>query len=362
MIEPLQRLLNDYLPEPWMRALALLGLAVVVGWAARLLLTTVIGRLTLRTGTDLDDKVVKILARPVFVTAVLIGVCLAAEMLGLSAETDLFVLRATQAAALLIWIGAAFAVSRPVLDGLAGLANRVQWIQSRTVPLIDNFGRVLLFILAVYLMLCIWDLDVTPWIASAGVGGLAFGFAAKDSLANLFGGLSIIVDAPYSLGDFIVLETGERGEVTKIGLRSTRMLTRDDIEITVPNAQIAAAKILNEAGGRSPKSRIRVKVGVAYGSDVQQVKDVLLQAAEEVGFSLFEPEPRVRFRELGESSLNFELLVWIEIPELRGRCIDELLTEIYNRFNAAGIQIPFPQRQLHFPQPLQTEASSSQTV
>ncbi|MEC7584160.1 MAG: mechanosensitive ion channel family protein [Planctomycetota bacterium] len=272
---------------------------------------------------------------------------------GHQSQVVLFTLRATQTVALLVWVGTAFAVTRPILQGLAGLADRVTWIQSRTVPLLDNFGRVVLFLLAIYMLLVIWEWDVTPWIASAGVVGLAFGFAAKDSLANLFGGLSIIIDTPYSIGDYIVLESGERGAVTKIGLRSTRLLTRDDIEITVPNAQIAAAKIINEAGGHTEKSRVRVKVGVAYGSEVQEVKDILMQASDAVEYALADPEPRVRLRELGDSSLNFELLAWIEKPELRGRCVDALLTEIYNRLNAAGVGIPFPQREVHLVQPAQ---------
>ena len=366
-MEWLQNLLNTELSEPWTRALAVLALAGGAGYLTRWLMTTVVARLTRRTGTDIDDKVVRILASPIFTSALLVGIYYAVKLLESDPEADpetksqilTFTLRATQTVALLVWVAAAFSVSRPILQGLADLADHVKWLQSRTVPLLDNFGRVLLFILAVYMLLRIWEWDVTPWIASAGVVGLAFGFAAKDSLANLFGGLSIIIDTPYSLGDFIVLESGERGAVTKIGVRSTRLLTRDDIEITVPNAQIAAAKIVNEAGGHTEKSRVRVKVGVAYGSDIQEVKDILMTAAETVDFSLSEPEPRVRFRELGDSSLNFELLVWIEMPELRGRCVDALLTEIYNRFNEAGVGIPFPQRQVHLVQPLNVQTDSS---
>ena len=358
-METLQNLLNAQLPMPWMRALAVLGLAVLVGGVAKLVMSNVLTRLTQRTGTDVDDKVLKILASPVFTSVVLIGVYYAVELLDTDRSTLLFTRRTVETVALFVWVGAAFAVTRPILEGLAGLADRVTWIQSRTVPLLDNFGRVMLFLLAVYMLLRIWEWDVTPWVASAGVVGLAFGFAAKDSLANIFGGLSIIIDTPYKIGDFIVLETGERGAVTKIGLRSTRVLTRDDVEITVPNAQIAAAKIVNEAGGYTEKSRIRVKVGVAYGSDIQQVRDILLAAAAVGKFALPEPEPRVRFRELGDSSLNFELLVWIELPELRGQCVDSLLTEIYNRLNAAGVEIPFPQRQLHITQPLIVERESS---
>ena len=360
MIEQWTQFLNEYLPAPWMRALAILASGILVGWIARLVLTRIIARAARRSGTELDDHIIRILERPIFLSAVLMGVYYGVSSLEISIDAQRFVLRLTQTVALLLWLGAAFRACRPLLDSLARLADRVEWIQSRTVPLIENFGRVILFVLGVYVLLRVWDLDVAPWLASAGIMGIALGFAAKDSLANLFGGLFIIVDAPYQLGDYINLDTGERGEVTKIGLRSTRILTRDDVEVTVPKAQIGAAKITNEAGGRWEKSRIRVEVGVAYGSDVAEVKNVLVQAAVAVDLAEKDPEPRVRFRELGDSSLNFELLVWIQKPELRGLCIDGLLTEVYNRLREADIQIPFPQRQLHISAPVQVQTLAAE--
>jgi MscS family membrane protein len=225
------------------------------------------------------------------------------------------------------------------------------------VPLFDNLTKILLIGTALYCLLVIWNLDVKPWLASAGIVGIAVGFAAKDSLANLFGGLFIIVDAPYKIGDYINLDGGERGQVTSIGLRSTRLLTRDDVEITLPNAQIANAKIINESGGRWVLSRVTLRVGVAYGSDVDHVREVLLRAARSVPEVLDEPEPRVRFTELGDSALIFRVLCWIRDPVLRGRCVDGLNTAVYKALAAERITIPFPQRELHLHQPPPTDSA-----
>lgn len=351
MIEWWTAFLNENFPEPWLRALALLASGVLVGWAARMALTRGLGRFARRSGSDVDDRLIAIMARPVFVTGVLMGSYYAVVALDVGPAASVFVRRALQTAGLTVWYEAVSRSCRPILDALARLADRVEWIQRRTVPLIDNVSRIVLFGLAIYLLLRIWNLDVAPWLASAGVVGLALGFAAKDSLANLFGGVFIIIDGPYQLGNYIVLESGERGEVTKIGLRSTRILTRDDVEITVPNAQIAGAKVINETGGRWPKSRVRAKVGAAYGSDISHVRRVLLEASAAVEFALSEPEPRVRLRALGDSALEFELLVWIADPALRGRCLDALLTQIYERFADEGISIPFPQREVHLATP-----------
>ena len=154
---------------------------------------------------------------------------------------------------------------------LAARKDHSELIQPRTMPMFEITIKIVLVALAGYLLLLIWGVDPTAWLASAGVIGIAVGFAARDTLANLFSGLFIVADAPYKIGDYIVLDTGERGEVTHLGIRSTRLLTRDDVEVTIPNAIIANAKIINESGGPWEKHRIRLPVGVAYGSDAKQV-------------------------------------------------------------------------------------------
>ena len=200
---------------------------------------------------------------------------------------------------------------------------------------------------------------MTAWLASAGILGIAIGFAAKDTLANLFSGIFILADAPYKIGDFILLDSGERGQVTEIGIRSTRILTRDDIEIIIPNAAIANAKIVNESGGPYSKARVRVNVGVAYGSDIDRVRAVLEDIGRKSEFLVDDPAPRVRFRELGESSLNFQLLGWVAEPVQRGVALDELYTAVYKRFAEENITIPFPQRDVHLYEPANVGSRAS---
>ena len=225
--------------------------------------------------------------------------------------------------------------------------ERFQLIQPQTLPLFYNASMLFIIASAVYFLFLAWKIDPTAWLASAGIIGLALSFAAKDSLANLFAGAFIIADTPYQLGDFIVLGSGERGMVTQIGLRSTRLLTRDDVEITVPNSVMGNSKITNESGGPYEKERIRVPVGVAYGSDVDQVEKLLLDVAKAHPEILEDPEPRVRLRAFGDWSLNFELLCWIKEPVLRGRLRHLLCKKIYKSFMAEGIEIPYPKRDVY---------------
>ena len=131
----------------------------------------------------------------------------------------------------------------------------------------------------------------------------------------------------------------------------------DDVEVIVPNGVMGSAKIVNESGGPHEKFRIRVKVGVAYGTDIDKVIEILDSVARNHDEVCQTPEPRVRFRTFGESGLDFELLAWVEQPVLRGRVVHDLNYKVYQEFNRAGVQIPFPQRDLYIKEMPQISSS-----
>jgi len=326
--------------------LEILLISVGAAFVLLFLLSRVFLRLARRTRTDLDERVLLTLRWPIFLTLIFVGVGFALRRIepplapGLVSFSDS--LWVTLGA--IVWTRAGMRIGDLVLDALARRAGRHKWIEARSLPLFGILHRILFWGGAVYVILLAWHVDITAWLASAGIIGIAVGFAAKDTLANLFAGIFILADAPYKIGDFIILESGERGRVADIGIRSTRLTTRDDIEITIPNAVIANSKIVNETGGPHEKERVRLTIGVAYGSDVGQVRAVLEDAAASSALIAKEPAPRVRLREFGDSSLVFQLLAWIDEPVLRGRALDQLNTAVYERFLAERIEIPFPQR------------------
>ncbi len=335
----------------WVRSIEVVLLAVLAAKIVDLLISRFLLRLTLRTDTDLDDQLVQLMHRPVFVSVILVGLQIAVKILGWSPGVESVLVALIQTGAVFVWTGAGFRLASTILTGLSRLADRVTWLEARTLPLFDNLSKIVVFGVAVYCFLLAWDLDLSAWLASAGIVGIAVGFAAKDTLANLFGGLFLVMDSPYKIGDFINLDSGERGRVIKIGLRSTRLLTRDDVEITLPNAHIASAKVVNESGGPYEKTRVVIQVGVAYGSDVDRVREVLQEAAQSVEHVVRDPAPRVRFVEMGDSALLFRVQGWIDEPVLRGSCIDGLNTAIYKALGRADIEIPFPQRVVHLARP-----------
>ncbi len=331
-------------------AVVLIVIFLVAGLLVDWLITRGLGRWAKRTNTDLDDRAIKLIHRPLFISVVLVGLWLATLQLDLPAPYATLLQRIIKTSALLVWVVFVLRGSSLFLEILSRFEDRVPLIQPRTLSLFNTTIKVLVVGGGLYFLFLTWGIDVGGLLVTGGIAGIAVGFAAKDTLANLFSGFFILADAPYQVGDFIVLDSGERGQVTHVGLRSTRLLTRDDIEITTPNAVIGNAKITNESGGRWEKERIRVKVGVAYGSDVDRVRQVLMEIAESNPSIDHEPEPRVRFRRFGESGLDFELLGWIHEPVLRGRVLDALNTEVYKRFRVEGIEIPYPKRDVYLHQ------------
>ncbi|NND45848.1 MAG: mechanosensitive ion channel family protein [Xanthomonadales bacterium] len=326
--------------------LALVG--YVLGKIFQLVLSLLASRITSRTRTDFDDRLVALLKRPILTTPIILALLLATTLLGMAELPNRITVGVLATILMISWVRFALKATHVLLEVVANSQGKHELIQARTMPMFEIGMRVLLVAIGGYLFLAIWGIDPTAWLASAGVIGIAVGFAARDTLANLFSGLFIVADAPYKIGDFVVLDpTGERGRVTHLGMRSTRLLTLDDVEITIPNAVIANSKIINQSGGPSPKYRIRIPVGVAYGSDVDRTCEVLKAVADDSDWISREPEPRVRMRAFGDSSLDFELLCWVKQPNQRGRVTHELLMEIYRRFEAEGLEIPFPQRDLH---------------
>ncbi len=333
-------------PNIYLQAAAIAAAFIFVGKIADLIITRVMAKLVSHSRTNVDDNLVALLHRPVFISFVLLGLALGTDRIQLPATPEFLTLGILKTIAIVIWYSFFRGLIQILLSALSRRAGNRKLHESM-LQLLSNTFKVAALALAVYFVFLAWNIDVTAWLASAGIVGLALSFAAKDSLSNLFAGVSIIADAPYKTGDFIVLDTGERGMVSHIGLRSTRILTRDDVEITIPNGIIGNAKIINEAGGPSEKHRIRIAIGAAYGSDVDFVIAALAAVAENHEEVCKVPEPRVRFRNFGDSSLEFELLCWIDRPVDRGRMVHELNCAVYKKFQEHDITIPFPQRDIH---------------
>ena len=298
---------------------------------------------------DFDEQLIKYLTLPLKQIVLALFLVIASITLDLPDPAEKNLIRIIISVLIFFWGRAWFRVTHFILDTLSRHERHGKVFHVRTLPLYRMGIKLFLLGGFVWLFMAVWGINATAWLASAGILGIIFGFAARDSLANLISGVSIVGDAPYKIGDYIVLESGERGIVMNLGLRSTRILTRDDIEVSIPNAVIGNSKILNESGGPWVKHRIRLPLGVAYSSDMDHVVEVLKDIAKDNELMLEHPAPRVRLRGFGDNSINMDFMGWIDRPQDRGRTVHLLLMAIIRRFREEGIEIPFPQRDLHFP-------------
>jgi len=343
-LQPVFMLIGEH---PYIKAIVVFALSLAIAKLIAHIAINFIGRLVQRTGNRFDDALINILHVPLFWTVVLMGTLLSITITQLP-ETAISITRSVVFNMLtVIWSIFTVRLLRIITIAMSERAGTHSLVRPQTLPLFNNIFIIIIVALAIYFMFQTWDIDMTAWVASAGIVGIAVGFAAKDTLANLFSGVFILADAPYKIGDYVVLESGERGKVTHIGIRSTRLLTRDDVEVTIPNSIMGNTRIVNESGGPHEKFRIRVQVGVAYGSDIDQIRDILFTIAIDELHVCNDPEPRVRFRAFGNSSLDFELLCWVDNPELRGRVLDRLNCTIYKRFMSEGIEIPYSKHDLY---------------
>ena len=333
--------------NPGLRQLVIIGAAIVIALLIRLLFARVIGFFTRKTVTDIDNRIAAELRKPLITTIILVGVILAYLEFQAPPQVDFFVLGLLKTFIALLWAVASMRVGRILLEVVSERVDKIKWVEPRTLPLFEMILKVVVVGGFLYFVCISWSVPLTSWLASAGVIGIAVGFAAKDTLSNLFSGIFIVADTPYKVGDFVVLDNTIRGEVLEIGMRSTRLLTRDDIEVTVPNAVIANCQIINQTGGPHEKMRVRVKVEAAYGSDIDTVEEVLLGCVAGVENIVSDPSPRVRFRSFGASGLVFELLAWIEKPVFRGRVLHALNGNVYKAFNKAGIEIPYSKQDVY---------------
>jgi len=329
-------------------ALATLATASVVGFLGNRAVRAVCRR----SGMGIEGQLLRSIQRPLWVTVILLGVLTEIQWLMPSPVSDFAIAGAVKTGLAIMW---AVALGR-ILSLFSKRLSQSHPQGSEVFRLTENVGMALVCITGALAVLSIWQVDLTPFLASAGFAGIVVALAAKDTLANFFGGINVFLDRPFRTGDYIVLNSGERGEVVQIGLRSTKMITRDDILVTIPNAVMANSKIVNESAPE-PRVRVRTKVSVSYNSDADQVEELLLKAARENPLVTDEPGPKVRFRAFGESGLEFELLCWIHESKHKGRALHEVNRAILTEFNRAGIDFSVAQLDVYLHQPAQQPES-----
>ena len=207
---------------------------------------------------------------------------------------------------------------------------------------LSHYGFVLVGFLVAMTMS---GIELKNFAILAGAFGIGIGFGLQDIVNNFVSGLILLFERPVKVGDAVIID-GQWGAIVKIGMRSTVVETWDRSELIVPNSHMISEKVLNWTLS-SNVSRITVKVGVKYGTDLEKVVKILNKVGDGHPAVVEDPPPSAIFTEFGDSSINFELRVWVDDIKNRLTLISDLGLAINKEFKKAGVEIPFPQRDLH---------------
>ncbi len=209
------------------------------------------------------------------------------------------------------------------------------------LPLFHKVGKVVFTLISIMWVLHIWEVDITPYLAGVGISGIVLGLALQDSLKNILGGINLMIDKTFLIGDKIKLESGEVGKVHDIGLRTTKIVTYDHEILFVPNGYLANSRVLNFTRP-SPKVRVKVEFTTTYGTSVEKVEKIVLHAIEGISDILKDPKPSVQFYEMGDFALKFRVFFWVHSWEKEGEKKLEAVELVYNTLNKHKIKIPYP--------------------
>ena len=345
----LEEYYNLIISNPFLKSASLIVISVFFAKITDIIFTLIFKKFVDKTETKLDDRILQLLHKPIFYSILFVGFIISVKTATLPDYIEFFFVGGFKTATIFIWLFVTSKILVMSMEWVSRQAKTNSLLQKNTLPLFNNLGKIAIGLFGAYFVFLSWGININGILASAGVLGVVLGLAAKDTVSNFFAGIFLLADAPFKEGDYILLETGERGYVTQMGLRSTRFMTRDDIEITIPNSVIATSKIVNESGGPKEIERVRITMLIAYGSNIDKAKKVLTDIASKNSNVLDNPVPRVRFREFADHGMRLQLLFWIEKPESRGRTVDAINTEIYEEFSRNNILIPYPTMEVLLP-------------
>jgi len=236
-----------------------------------------------------------------------------------------------------------------IIDAWSSHLHRVRRDDSHEeiIPLTKSITNIILSLIAVIFILQTWEVAVGALLASLGVAGLILGFAFKDTLTNIFGGLLLIIDDSFRKGDLIELPDGEIGYVEETNLRSTKLKNFDNEEVLIPNGSLVNMKIKNYAHP-SKSIRIRITVSIAYGSDVDKAESVIMNVINKKKETLRYPKPILFFEKMGDYALELKVMFYIKDYHELFQVKSDSTKEIYSALRKSNITIPFPSRTLYF--------------
>ena len=300
-----------------------------------------------RTKTKIDDVILEAIRTPSIFWCAAVGIVIGIDTVEMPPKYALYLPKALHVLIIISITSAISTISGKLIEAYVERLN----VPLPATGLAQTVLKGLIYATGIIIALSAINISIAPLVTALGIGGLAIALALQETLSNLFAGIHLLVDRPIRVGDFIKLESGQEGYVEDVTWRTTRIRMLSNNIVIIPNNKLSQSLITNY---HLPEKRMSllIKISVGYSSDVDTVERVVIEevllATKDVPGLLAEPAPFVRFIPgFGESSLDLTLIC--QVAEFVDQYLaqHELRKRILRRFNAEGIEIPFPQRTVH---------------
>ncbi len=328
-----------------------IALWIVISLAIVFVLDPVVHHYTKKTKTQADDRFLEIVRKPIFVLIFIYGAISSLEVLDIPPAYIFALELIYHIIAIVVLTWTAYRVYKDsILLYASEQAEKTETeLDDTLIPLFDKIGSILIWVFGIMALLDYFGYDLTMVMAGMGILGLVIAFAAQDTLANFFSGIYLLMDRPFKTGDQILMSDGDVYEVKHVGMRSTRLYNVFKHQVvSVPNNSLANNEIINIM---KPDRRIKVNVavGVAYDADLKKAKEILLDVANSHPHVLKDEgvAPSVSVVDLADSSVNLKVFVWVDDLANRFGVMADIRQEVVARYKEAGIEIPFPQMDVH---------------
>jgi len=335
--------------------LSKIGLVILLGYFLAKLLSKHIPRLIQLIGRNINisiDSDLIIAIRSFIFKLILFSFFLIAIKITHFPDTVTFVANAFVKSILFIsFISFGLSVIKIILHKMAyspikeSNKDSVKVVQESTLPLFENTALIVFVLGGLYQVFSIWNVDMTALLAGAGIGAMAIGMAAKDTLSDIIAGILILTDAPYRVGDVVYVRNNLKGRVVTIGLRNTRLITKNNVEVIVPNTIMGTSQIINESSSKDDGLRIQLDITVAVGEDVEKIKQLLVEATKKATKVMQDKPIKALMVSFEQYMLQFRVQCWIDNPEDKGGAKGELMESIYLTFYSEGIDITMTREQ-----------------
>jgi small-conductance mechanosensitive channel len=336
----------------WMKeilvAVLIFALFWVIAKVVRWFLVNIAPRFTSFTTTDLDDRILERITPPISLLVVFAGLFYAISYLALPQKAHLIASGCVFIINMAILTNVAYRCTDEILKWYAArlVQQHGEGMDKQLIPLAEKLITIFLVATALIIVLKHFNYDILSLVTALGIGSLAIGMAAKDTLANMISGFTLMIDRPFRIGDRIHLKDGNWGDVVDIGMRTTKIKTVDNTLLIIPNSDLCNTTVINQAFPDT-RAKGKVSVGVAYGSNIELVKRTLVAAALELDEVLRDPPPEAFFVSFGDSALNMTLFFWVGEYTSVFPATDRLNELVIKRFGEAGIVFPYPTRTIY---------------